>query len=320
MPLISVIVPVYKVEQYLERCVNSILSQTFANFELILIDDGSPDNCGAICDAYEKKDKRVHVIHQENGGLSAARNAGIEWMFSNSSSEWLTFIDSDDWVHEKYLEVMLDTVLNTKTQIVVCAYKETEGENVVIKEIVNGKVHETEEFYCNYHVNATIACGKLYERKCFEKIRFPKGKIHEDEYVTHRILFMFSKLSYVEEPLYSYYVNKEGITKSGWSPKRLDSIEAIARQICYMRENGYEMAYRYVIRKYGVNLSTQILKIETCDNDTQCKYKNVLKFKLKNFLIKYHKVITFKENIWIYECAFPRIIFCYWLVKGLLEK
>ena len=107
MPLISVIVPVYKVEEYLSRCVDSILSQTFEDFELILIDDGSPDNCGKICDEYTKKDNRVHVIHQENGGLSSARNAGIDWAFENSDSEWLTFIDSDDWVHIQYLDLLL---------------------------------------------------------------------------------------------------------------------------------------------------------------------------------------------------------------------
>ena len=103
MPQISVIVPVYKVEPYLRRCVDSILGQTFTDFELILVDDGSPDNCPAICDEYARKDTRVHVIHQENGGLSAARNAGIDWAFANSDSQWLTSVDSDEWVHPEML-------------------------------------------------------------------------------------------------------------------------------------------------------------------------------------------------------------------------
>lgn len=96
MSEITVVVPVYKVEQYLHRCIDSILVQTYRDFELILIDDGSPDSCGMICDEYAKSDSRIHVIHQENGGLSAARNAGIDWAFANSDSQWLTFIDSDD--------------------------------------------------------------------------------------------------------------------------------------------------------------------------------------------------------------------------------
>ena len=102
---ISVIVPVYKVEKYLSRCIDSILAQTYTDFELILVDDGSPDNCGKICDGYAEKDNRV-VIHQGNGGISAARNAGIDWAFENSDSEWIAFIDSDDWVHPLYLECL----------------------------------------------------------------------------------------------------------------------------------------------------------------------------------------------------------------------
>ena len=98
MANISVIVPVYKVEAFLNRCVDSILCQTYEDFEIILVDDGSPDTCGALCDEYARKDGRVHVIHQENGGLSAARNTGIDWAFANSTSRWLAFVDSDDWV------------------------------------------------------------------------------------------------------------------------------------------------------------------------------------------------------------------------------
>ena len=102
MPEISVIVPVYKVEQFLHRCVESILRQSFYNFELILVDDGSPDSCGDICDAYAAKDNRIHVIHQKNGGLSAARNSGIDYVMAHSDSHWLDFVDSDDWVHPDF--------------------------------------------------------------------------------------------------------------------------------------------------------------------------------------------------------------------------
>jgi len=113
MPAISIIVPVYKVEAYLARCVDSILDQSFRDFELILVDDGSPDNCGAICEEYARKDSRIHVIHQENGGLSAARNAGIDWAFENSNSQWLTFVDSDDWLHREYLNVLYRAVMQS---------------------------------------------------------------------------------------------------------------------------------------------------------------------------------------------------------------
>ena len=130
MPTISVIVPVYKVEKYIHRCVDSILEQTYADFELILVDDGSPDNCGAICDEYATQDSRVVVIHQENGGLSAARNAGIDWAFTNSDSQWISFVDSDDWVHPEYLERLLDVAVSRSADMTFCmltAFSEDEN-------------------------------------------------------------------------------------------------------------------------------------------------------------------------------------------------
>lgn len=123
MPEISVIVPVYKVEPYLRRCVDSILSQTFTDFEVILVDDGSPDDCPAICDEYAGKDERVRVIHQENGGLSAARNAGLDWVFANSDSRWISFVDSDDCVHPKFLEYLHRAGVENNVQISICTYK-----------------------------------------------------------------------------------------------------------------------------------------------------------------------------------------------------
>ena len=129
MAKISVIVPVYKVEQYLRRCVDSILSQTFSDFELILIDDGSPDRCGEICDEYKQRDGRVVVIHQSNGGLSAARNTGIIWSLENSDSDWLTFVDSDDWVHSEYLERLFRAVNKYGTKISVSSRCEIIGFN-----------------------------------------------------------------------------------------------------------------------------------------------------------------------------------------------
>lgn len=127
MPTISVIVPVYKVEPYLNRCVDSILRQTYQDFELILVDDGSPDRCGEICDGYARQDSRVHVIHKENGGLSDARNAGIDWVEANSDSRWLIFADSDDWVHPELLARLLDAATAFDLKISVCGYQETEG-------------------------------------------------------------------------------------------------------------------------------------------------------------------------------------------------
>ena len=122
MSEISVIVPVYKVEQFLHRCVESILRQSFYNFELILVDDGSPDSCGEICDAYAAGDNRIHVIHQKNGGLSAARNTGIDYVMKSSDSHWIAFVDSDDWIHPDYLKVLYTTAQKTCCKISACGF------------------------------------------------------------------------------------------------------------------------------------------------------------------------------------------------------
>ena len=123
MPIISVIVPVYKVEPYIHRCIDSILSQTFVDFELILIDDGSPDNCPDICDEYALKDNKIHVIHQKNSGLSVARNAGLDYVSSSSNSEWITFVDSDDWIDKHYLEYLYKAANESNTNISSCVYR-----------------------------------------------------------------------------------------------------------------------------------------------------------------------------------------------------
>lgn len=139
---------------------------------MILVDDGSPDNCGKICDEYAEKYSRVHVIHKENGGLSDARNAGIDWAFANSDSEWITFIDSDDWIYPKYLEVLYNAVQQTGCFLSVCGYKKTEGDEPYVDEKQLASVfYKSEDFYCEKNVNAVIAVCKLYKKSDFKDIR-----------------------------------------------------------------------------------------------------------------------------------------------------
>lgn len=254
MPEISVIVPVYRVEAYLDRCVNSILGQTFGDFELILVDDGSPDDCGRMCDAYALRDPRVHVIHQENAGLSAARNAGLDWMFANSGSRWVTFIDSDDWVHPEMLQRLLEAAVSQKVSISVCGYGETAGEDpAVAPEDLTAERWTPKAFYLEKFVNATIACAKLYDRSCFADCRYPVGKLHEDEFVTYRLLFAQEALAFLPAPLYAYYQNPQGITKNTWSPRRLDAWEAYEQQIAFFQELGDGELVRFRIRGYLEN-------------------------------------------------------------------
>lgn len=242
MPAISIIVPVYKVEKYIHRCVDSILGQTYADFELILVDDGSPDNCGAICEEYAAKDSRVVVIHQENGGLSAARNAGIDWAFANSDSQWLTFIDSDDWVHPEYLRCLLDAAVGHNVAVSICGFVQTDGSELeIVTESLEPIIWDTEEFYVTHNVNATVAWGKLYRKECFREIRYPVGKIHEDGFVTHRILFENSYAVFIPAGLYSYFRNAEGIMHSPFALNRYDGVAAREERIVFFTKYGYHM-------------------------------------------------------------------------------
>ena len=193
MPEISVIVPVYKVEQFLHRCVESILRQSFYNFELILVDDGSPDSCGEICDAYAAGDNRIHVIHQKNGGLSAARNTGIDYVMKSSDSHWIAFVDSDDWVEPQTYEWMLTLVHKYDVRLVCAGRYDVDGDTGEKKrglcppreEVITGE--ELVRRIFRWDNIDSAACDKLYHCSLLESFRYPEGRVCEDVPVTYRI-------------------------------------------------------------------------------------------------------------------------------------
>ena len=287
--LISVIVPVYKVEKYIRRCVDSVLNQTFTDFELILVDDGSPDNCGAICDEYALKDNRIHVIHKENGGLSDARNAGIDWAFANSNSEWITFIDSDDWIHPKYLEALYNAVKKSGCEISICGFEETEGNNPnVDEERLQPIMVYTEEFFCEKNVNAIVAWGKLYKKELFREICYPVGKLHEDEFTTYKLLFKYISIAIIEQPLYFYFFNNQSITKKDWNPRRFDGLDAIEEQLDFFKLyhprvflNRKDKYFDYLLR-----LRNNIIPESGIENPE--KYQKIVTKRLRRALWRYH--------------------------------
>lgn len=321
MPQISVIVPVYKVEQYLHRCVDSILAQTFADFELILVDDGSPDNSGAICDEYAQKDDRITVIHQENGGLSAARNAGIDWAFANSDSQWLTFIDSDDWIHPEYLQRLLDAALKHQVSISACDFETTTGDDPTIPpEHFETMLWTPENFFVEHNVTATIACAKLYRKECFESIRYPVGKLHEDEFTTYKILFALPKISYIPAPMYCYYTNADGITKSGQSQFREDRFLCIEEQIAYFRNNGFPIACRNRIRAYLTMVQDQIDKLTSDGSNPE--YLAKVKARKQQHFKDYSHLLSPEDSKegWLLTRIYPRRMKIYWYRKAILRK
>lgn len=261
MPQISVIVPVYKVEKYIHRCVDSILSQTFTDFELILVDDGSPDRCGAICDAYAARDERVRVIHQNNNGVSAARNAGIDWVFEKSDSEWIFFVDSDDWIHRRTLETLLNGAKSTGLDVVIGGFQRTKGiEPTVNESDLRVKALKTEKLFFEKSVTATTAWGTLYRKRLFVDLRYPVGKNREDEWLTYQLLFQNPYTAFVDAPLYAYFRNTDGIMGNQRPEDYLSGIDAQKERIDFFRTRRYRelcvwerFCYQKVLKKYVLN-------------------------------------------------------------------
>lgn len=235
--MISVIVPIYKVEKYLKRCVNSLLNQSYSDFELILVDDGSPDNCGNICEEYAAKDKRVRVIHKENGGLSDARNAGLRI----ARGEYIAFVDSDDWVATNYLETLLKVIELTDSDICECEVLKTTGEIEKYK-----KKDEKYTSYSSEKALELLICdkilhqyvwNKLYKRSCLKDIPFAVGKINEDEFWTYQVFGNARQITKISNVLYYYFQRGSSIMGNHYNLKRLDALEAKSLRQQYIEKN-----------------------------------------------------------------------------------
>lgn len=303
MPGISVIVPVYKVEPFLRRCVDSILAQTYEDFELILVDDGSPDSCGAICDQYAAADNRIHVIHQKNGGLSAARNTGIDWAFENSSSRWLAFVDSDDWVHPDFLRILYKTAEETLCKISACGFYRTSGEGFPETQDVSVQSMSADDYYCGkMHDGVTaVAWNKLYHKSLFKKLRYPIGKLHEDEFTTYQALYKAGKVGVTPARLYAYYQNPGGIMRSEWNPRRMHMLEAFEQQIEFARAAGNSRLLEKAALQYIYSTYEQI-------GQAKKVYRKELRRKLQDALKLGRECGCFprsRNTLWAYEEAYP---------------
>ena len=237
MDLISVIVPIYKVEPYLDRCVRSIVEQAYENLEIILVDDGSPDNCPAICDAWAAKDSRIRVIHKENGGLSDARNAGLEV----ATGEYVSFIDSDDHIAPDFLARLQDAMVKTGAEVAGCAadYVDEDGNVLRLRNAADvsemGKLEALRRLVQEDGVYQTV-WNKLYRRDVIDGIPFAVGKLNEDEFWTYRVLDRIEKLAIVSEPLYHYLQRFGSIIGTGYNIRRLDGLEARFQRMEYLQK------------------------------------------------------------------------------------
>ena len=246
---LSIIVPVYKVEKQLEQCIRSILNQSFTNFELILVDDGSPDKCGDICDEYEKKDSRIKVIHKKNGGLSDARNAGIE----RAKGEYIAFVDSDDFINKYMYEILYKNAKKWDADISICNFKMVcendridEDISVICEDAkVYGRNEALNKLYSNENLQFIVAWNKIYKKELFLNIRYDYGKCHEDEFIIHKLIYNANKIAYCSSEMYYYLQRNNSIMNLEFSIHRLDIIEALDKRMEFFRKNDLlELEYR----------------------------------------------------------------------------
>ena len=296
MKKLSVIVPVYKVEPYIHKCVDSILNQTYTNLEVILVDDGSPDNCGKICDEYAEKDSRVKVIHKKNGGLSDARNAGIDI----AAGDIIGFIDSDDYIEPYMYQEMIDYMQLNNLDI-VCAdtnqvkenkikykprYKENKiwKKNEALYEILNGSLDKS-------------AVNKIYKRRVINNIRFPKGRVYEDVATTYQFIYNADKIGYLSKPYY-YYIKRSGsIVATGFNSKsRYDCFVGYLERLDFAEKHKLpciEACRKQALETALATLTAFYANNENIDSDRYKNVNNFIEMQLgkKNHLRKKHEFL-----------------------------
>lgn len=235
-PLISVIVPVYKAEPYLDRCIESIAGQTYDNLEILLVDDGSPDRSGIICDSWAEKDSRIRVIHKENAGSGAARNTALEQM----RGELLAFVDSDDYIEPGMYQHLYE-LLEMGADIAECGYVETTEDHAQLGGGNREAVCYTPEEAMRLHIRDTefrqLIWNKLYRREVAEGIRFPEGTKIDDEYYTYQLLGNAKMLVRSDWIGYAYRQQPNSVMHEGFSIKRVQSLDAKRQRMAYLKQH-----------------------------------------------------------------------------------
>lgn len=257
--LITIIVPIYNVAKFLPRCIESLLAQTYPNLEIILVDDGSPDRCGEICDQYALRDSRIKVIHKTNGGLSDARNAGLNQM----TGEYVSFIDSDDWIDQDWCEKLMNNLLRFHADLSLSGIVSEYCHNGIVQSDVITKEYGNEPF-CEsgiemmkrYFRTSWVAWDKIYRASIFDDIRFPVGEINEDEAIALQLLEKCERVAYTNEVFYHYIKRPESITSSSFSPKKFAWYRHCRDNLEWIREHHPELTEPAAARYRGALLWT----------------------------------------------------------------
>lgn len=311
MPEISVIVPVYKVEKYLDRCIESIVNQTYPDFELILVDDGSPDGSPILCDKWAEKDSRVHVIHIKNGGASSARNAGLKIAKGN----WIAFADSDDWLDRTALKTLYDLANQYNVPMAIggmrVVQKYTDA-SIVMKQ--NAKVLSNADlmsrfFRLNGEPDTHSVCGAIIRRDILEDYSFIEGRMNEDVETCYYLARKCEAAVYTDAPLYNYFKNIEGVTNSGFSKKKLDLLDIwdiVQKQVEQFTPE-YSYACEMNCKRARFTLLTQ-MSLNGYDHDDSLmkKTKQQLKKEVRQSfwpLMKWKMPIS-RKVLLVWECIF----------------
>lgn len=254
-PLVSVIVPVYNVEKYIGRCLDSILSQTYERLEIILVDDGSTDGSGKLCDEYAAKDKRIIVIHQGNAGQAAARNRALDVM----SGEWCAFVDSDDFICGSFIKRMLGYAISYDADIVSCRWKEGKEDRIASPrgtlEEENIKTYSGKECYVNYFTSKKLPAleslnVKLFKAGLFKDLRFIVGRLMEDMAIMHRLFDRAGRVVFADEPLYYYFQTAGSTIRGHFSIRKLSAIKSYEERLDYFYEVGGKALWGRALQQY----------------------------------------------------------------------
>lgn len=317
-PLITVVVPIYKVEAYLDECVQSILKQTYSNLEIILVDDGSPDRCGEMCDVYAEKDARVKVIHQKNKGLSGARNSAIDI----ATGEYITFVDSDDYLKEDMVEVLYHEVLQYDAEIATVAFESFFENGSKASNPHNGKifVYSKEEaldcFLFNDYLTPCV-CGKLYRISLWKNVRCPEGKLFEDQFTTYKLIDQCKKVVFDTTPRYYYRKRMGSIGHSSFSKRTYDLYDAIHEEYDYISQKYPKECPNIAVARItweivfvNMMIRSDAIETKTVAEIQQYARKNIRKVLRCNYIggVRKLQIILFSYAIGLYKIMYKKFI------------
>lgn len=321
MPEITVIVPVYQAEAYLHDCVDSILSQTFSDFQLILVDDGSPDGCGRICDAYAAADPRVLALHQQNGGQASARNLAL----GRAQGAWICFVDSDDRIHPRMLEALRQAVTEGNAGIGMCRMLEAPDFPADFDEprslqyrCVSMDEQSLLELYDADAYPGWVACAKLIPKELVLAYPFRTGRVYEDNEAVCHWLLPAKKLAMLPAELYFYRTNAMSTTKSRFSLKRLDYLWALEHIITFYREQGYRTLADRFLERYVEAVENACSGLRRDLNRPELTGK--LALQTRRYLCREKIKLTKRQRLTILEAAYPKEMARFWYAVGRIKK